>query len=109
MNIEAGLNVPGLFSADFKIVSKIIQNSNQRLLLLDILQYDICMSIKNLTDDKSRQDYLRKMIDYKLQAQRIYLALMAFSFSPQDSDMQLTIKDLISSIVYSEQRTRETK
>jgi hypothetical protein len=51
--------------------------------------------------------FVKKMIDDKFQAQKIYRALAALSLNPQGTSMQEALKDLVSSLLAVEQRTKE--
>jgi hypothetical protein len=103
----SGLNVGKIQLGKFGIEPKVLQTASQALLILDASQYDLCMSIKNLTDQSIKQDYVKKMVDDKFQAQKIYRALAALSLNPQGTAMQESVRDLVSSLLGVEQRTKE--
>jgi hypothetical protein len=101
------LNVGNIQLGKLGIEPKILQTASQALLILDASQYDLCSSIRNLTDPNVKQQYIKKMIDDKFQAQKIYRALAALSLNPQGTLMQEAVKDLISNLLAVEPRTRE--
>lgn len=103
----SGLSIGNIQLGKLGIEEKILQTASQALLLLDASQYDLCMSIKNLTDLNLKQQYIKKMIDDKFQAQKIYRALAALSLNPQGIPMQEALRDIVSSLLAVEQRTKE--
>jgi hypothetical protein len=103
----SGVNIANMQLGKLGIEPKVLHAASQALLILDASQYDLCISIKNMTDLNVRQEYIKKMADDKLQAQKIFRALAALSLNPQGAALQEAIKDLISNLLSSEQRTTE--
>jgi hypothetical protein len=103
----AGLNFGNIQLGKLGIEPKLIQAASQALLILDASQYDLCSSIQNLTSEEERQQYVKRMIEDKLQSQKIYRALAALSLNPQGDEMQQAVKTLVSNLLDSQQRTQE--
>lgn len=103
----SGINIGKFQLGKLGIEPKLIQAASQALLILDASQYDLCESIRGLGNQELKQGYQQKMIDDKLQAQRIYRALAALALNPQGEQLQEAIKMLFSDLLSSEQRTKE--
>ncbi len=110
-NIEiAGINLGDLNIGKIGINPQIIHNATQTLLLLDASQYDLCNTIKNIKDERKRDEYIIKMADDKLAAQKIYRALMSLmtlSENQDESTKKEIVKAIVSSTLSSEQRIKE--
>jgi hypothetical protein len=105
-----GINLGELQIGKIGINPQIIYNATQTLLLLDASQYDLCNTIKNIKDEKKRDEYVIKMADDKLAAQKIYRALMSLmtlSENQDESTKKEIVKTIISSTLSSEQRIKE--
>ena len=77
---------------------------------LDAFQYDLCNTIKNITDKVKKDEYIVKMADDKLAAQKIYralISLMTLSSNQNESAKEDAVKTIISSTLSSKQRIKE--
>ena len=77
------------------ITPSVLRNITTELILLDFSQYDLCMSIKNMSNTVERERYEKIMVDDKLRASRIYQRLVALSISPKKLQTQENLEQIL--------------
>ena len=103
----SGFSIGDIKLGELGIEPKLIQAASQALLILDASQYDLCVSIRNVSDETTRQEFIKRMVEDKLQAQKIFRAFALLSLNPTGNELQSAISMLASSVVFNEQRTKE--
>src|ERR671910_1630726 len=93
----SGLSLGDYKLGEFGIDPKLLQAASHALMLLDATQYDLCITIKGITDNKLRDFYYKKMVDDKIRSQNIIRVIASLSMDPKSKQLQDTLKDLIIS------------
>jgi hypothetical protein len=78
---------------------QVLQTASQALLLFDLKEYDICISVKNAPDKKTRKEYYHRMMDYKFKAQPVRDAMVALAMNPSSEKLMNSIIQALSPIV----------
>src|SRR5919198_4240609 len=92
------VNIAGIDYNGIKLgqlgVEPLLQTVSQTLLLLDFSQYQLCLSIRGMRDTEQKQEYIKKMTDQQLEAQKIYQALYALSVNPRSKELLDILKEM---------------
>ena len=75
---------------------KVLRAANEAILKLDGLQYIQCINIRNITDPKEKQQYIKQMLDDQRRAQKIDDAMDALSNAPEDLRTQSNLEMLLA-------------